>query len=201
MAKTVDMRAETSLADDWRREVKVTMQGPIYLSLVATNGFFCGGAHPYMFTEAVVFTLETGDTVDPIKWFKPGSHVSYADVDEPGPPLERSISAPDLMPTYKELTKHDCDDHYKESQPFLIWPDATTGRVMIEAMLCLAVVRLAGMKLRSRSTRPAGLDLPKIFSLLFRKHMIDLWRLRSIDVNQAQQLIERFGTRSTIIAL
>lgn len=120
-------------AESWTQDIKVTMLGPTFLSLLANTGFYCGGAHPYGFTSVVAFALDTGEPVDPLKWFTPGSNVSYADVDEPAPPIEKSISAPDLVPTYKELTKHECDDLYKESQPFLIWPDASTGQVMIEA--------------------------------------------------------------------
>lgn len=120
-------------AESWTQDIKVTMEGPTFLSILANTGFYCGGAHPYGFTSVVAFTLDTGEPVDALKWFKPGSNVSYADVDEPGPPVEKSISAPDLVPTYKELTKHECDDLYQDSQPFLIWPDVAKGRVMIEA--------------------------------------------------------------------
>lgn len=120
-------------AESWTQNIKVTMFGPTILSLLANTGFYCGGAHPYGFTSVVAFALDTGEPVDPLKWFKSGTTVSYADVDEPGPPIEKSISAPGLVPTYKELTKHECDDLYQDSQPFLIWPDAATGQVMIEA--------------------------------------------------------------------
>ena len=120
-------------AESWTQNVRVTMMGPAFLSLMADTGFYCGGAHPSGFTSVVAFTLDTGEPVDPLKWFKPGTNVSYADVDEPGPPVEKSISAPDLIPTYKELTKHECDDLYQDSQPFIIWPDAAIGQVMIEA--------------------------------------------------------------------
>ena len=47
-------------AESWTQDIKATMLGPTFLSLVATAGFYCGGAHPYGFTSAAVFDLRTG---------------------------------------------------------------------------------------------------------------------------------------------
>lgn len=49
---------------DWSRKVFVTMQGPRYVSLIASDDYFCGGAHPDTSTMALVFDLNTGGLVD-----------------------------------------------------------------------------------------------------------------------------------------
>jgi hypothetical protein len=121
-------------AEFWSQKVKVTSSGPAYLSLLADTGFYCGGAHPYAYTDAAVFDLRTGDPADPLKWFESSSNASYGtEWMQPDPPLEKSISALGLLAMYRELTKHQCDDVYTDSQAFLIWPDAASGRVMLEA--------------------------------------------------------------------
>ena len=40
---------------NWTRKVSVPMQGPRYVSLIATDDYFCGGAHPDNSTVALVF--------------------------------------------------------------------------------------------------------------------------------------------------
>jgi hypothetical protein len=49
---------------DWSRKVSVTMQGPRYVSFVASGEYFCGGAHPDSSTVALVFNLDTGMPAD-----------------------------------------------------------------------------------------------------------------------------------------
>ncbi len=50
--------------DDLTRSVEVTMRGPRLLSLVATDEFFCGGAHPDDDLTVLVFDLKSGIQVD-----------------------------------------------------------------------------------------------------------------------------------------
>lgn len=50
---------------DWSRTITVTMRGPRYLSLLATDGWFCGGAHPDNSMVALVYDLAAGA---PVNW-------------------------------------------------------------------------------------------------------------------------------------
>ncbi len=53
-------------ADEWERKVEVTMTGPRFLSIVATDDFiFCGGAYPDSDRISMVFDMSTGD---PVNW-------------------------------------------------------------------------------------------------------------------------------------
>src|ERR1035438_9762161 len=55
-----------AVAEDWSRKVVVTMDGPRFLSLVATDEYVnCGGAHPDSDTMAMVFDMTTGT---PVSW-------------------------------------------------------------------------------------------------------------------------------------
>jgi hypothetical protein len=120
-------------AEFLRRAVKATMSGPTFLSLVAQTDFYCGGAHPYGFTDAAVFDLATGESVDPLKWFEPSANASWWDKEEKETTLERSVSVLGLIAVYKEMTGHGCYETFEENQAFLIWPDAASGKVMIQA--------------------------------------------------------------------
>ena len=120
-------------AESWTQDIRATMLGPTFLSLVATAGFYCGGAHPYGFTSVAVFDLRTGDPADPIAWFLPSLKASLIEEDEEDSTLERSISVAELLQAYREATHHECDETYSEGQSFLIWPDAKSGKVMIQA--------------------------------------------------------------------
>ncbi|HEX5321377.1 MAG TPA: hypothetical protein VFW46_19600 [Stellaceae bacterium] len=48
----------------WKRTVRVAMRGPKYLSLIANDDWYCGGAYPDTATTALVFDLATGAPVD-----------------------------------------------------------------------------------------------------------------------------------------
>ncbi len=117
----------------WTQDIKITMSGPAFLSLVATTDFYCGGAHPYGFTDAVVFDLGTGDPADPHGWFLPFVKVSLVEGDKANLPLEKSVLVDGLLPAYREATHHECDSAYSDEQSFLIWPDAKSGRVIVQA--------------------------------------------------------------------
>lgn len=114
-------------------DIKVTMLGQAFLSFVATTSFYCGGAHPYEFTSAAVFDLRTGEPADLLAWFLPSVKVSFVEEDQAGSALEKSVSVAGLLKAYREATHHDCDDTYPDDQSFLIWPDAKSGNVMMQA--------------------------------------------------------------------
>jgi len=119
--------------ESWKQKIKVTMSGPAFLSLVATTDFYCGGAHPYGYTDVAVFDLRTGEPANPIAWLVPSLRASLVEEDNPDPSLERSVSVAKLLEAYREATHHECDQTYSDDQPFLIWPDAYSAKVVIMA--------------------------------------------------------------------
>ena len=49
---------------EWGRSVFVPMRGPRFLLVVITDNVYCGGLHPNVSTQAVVYDLGTGQPVD-----------------------------------------------------------------------------------------------------------------------------------------
>lgn len=127
------LSADEEGTEFWTQAIKTTMAGPALLSLVANAGFYCGGAHPYGFTDAAVFDLKTGEPADPLRWFVPSIKASLEGEDSDYGPVEKSIHVPGLLQAYKDATHHQCDGAYSEDESFLVWPDAKSGRVMIQA--------------------------------------------------------------------
>jgi hypothetical protein len=134
-------------AEFWTQVVKVTMSGPVFLSLVATTGFYCGGAHPYGYTSAAVFDLSTGERVDPLRWFQPSLKVSLVEEDTDNPALEKSVSAVGLLEAYREATNHECDQTFWDDQPFLIWPDGNSDKVVIQAVRLPGCCQACGIEI------------------------------------------------------
>jgi hypothetical protein len=112
--------------------LRVTMRGPKYVSEVADVVFYCGGAHPYVYTDVAVFDLDTGAPVVPSTLLAPSANATQADESPQDGALESSTVFPALLPIYEELTRHDCDDVIEQSKSFLIWPDEGTGHVVVQ---------------------------------------------------------------------
>jgi len=125
-------KRKTVSADDWARTVNITMTGPRFVSLVATDGFFCGGAHPDSDTEALVFDMTTGELVDWTAHISKSSQASpYADSVS-----DKNHVAALVLPGLEEInlanTSAECKDAFDDQQSFLIWPDAGSGRLVAE---------------------------------------------------------------------
>lgn len=133
--------------ESWTQDTKATMLGPAFLSIVATSGFYCGGAHPYGFTSAAVFDLRTGEPADIHAWFLPSLKVSLVEDDETDSALEKSVSVAGLLHAYEEATHHECDQIYSDDQSFLVWPDANSGTVMIQADRLPGCCEACGIKI------------------------------------------------------
>jgi len=48
----------------WTRSIEVPMRGPRFLSVVITDGTYCGGPHPNTETTATVYDLRRGEPVN-----------------------------------------------------------------------------------------------------------------------------------------
>ena len=136
-AKMVDLilTGKASAANDWERKIEVTMAGPRFLSIVATDDFvFCGGAHPDYDRNALVFDLRNGSLLDwPTLIAKSAGASSRL-----GSGLEGATNPLVLFPALEKINAvaadKDCKDAFRNEQPFLVWPDAKRESLVIEAV-------------------------------------------------------------------
>jgi hypothetical protein len=113
----------------WERRVDVTSLSPRFVSFVASNDFFCGGAHPDTSNTVLVFDLKTGALAD---WTQliPGSTKPGTDNDTAtaGVELLPTIRSPQLEALFKTAASkaNDCADvmSQTEGEELLVWPDA-----------------------------------------------------------------------------
>jgi hypothetical protein len=116
----------------WQRGITVTMRGPRYISLLAGDNWYCGGAYPDTELTPLVFDLSTGA---PIDWLKlvPAGLIAKA-APSPGggvsdPILIDSAKLWDLFVKTANADEHDeCNDVRSKPAGFditlMIWPDA-----------------------------------------------------------------------------
>lgn len=126
----------------WTRSVAVTMRGPRYLSMVATDAWYCGGAYPDAETVPYVFDLRTGATVD---WARLLPATMMRSAGSAGPSATQTASNQDgtvtsdvLADLYRKSGKPEavnpqCKEAIAESSlSFLIWPDAKQDGLVIQ---------------------------------------------------------------------
>jgi hypothetical protein len=125
----------------WQRNVAVTMQGPRYLSLLAGDSWYCGGAYPDTDLTALVFDLSSGTPIDWVKLF-PADLIAKAGPSPGGgvsdPILIGSPKLWDLFVKTANAAEHDeCDDVRNKAADFgttlMIWPDAKDDAIDLVA--------------------------------------------------------------------
>jgi hypothetical protein len=128
MGDTAKSKDPTS--DDWSREVQVTMQGPRFLSLLATDDSFCGGAYPDSGQMALVFDMTTGA---PVNWMalvaKSAGASTHTDTVMDGS-TAGALILPALQKMNLAAAGPDCKDAFQDPQSFLLWPDAKSGTLV-----------------------------------------------------------------------
>ena len=121
-----------SVSEDWSRKVQVTMTGPRFLSIVATDETFCGGAHPDADRNALVFDMTTGALVE---WSALVAKPSGA-ASEAGSGLDGTTSIRLVFPALEKINASRADAESKDAfwlpQSFLIWPDAQKGSLIVQ---------------------------------------------------------------------
>jgi hypothetical protein len=111
-------------ADDWSRIVVVTMAGPRFLSLVATDETDCGGAHPDSDTMAMVFDMTTGGPVNWVRLLpKSAAPSALTDSVSDGSTMG-ALVLPALQRINRAAANADCKDAFLDPQGFQLWPDA-----------------------------------------------------------------------------
>jgi hypothetical protein len=125
-------KGQDPTAGDWERTVQVTMSGPRYLSLVASDQSSCGGAHPNSDTLAMVFDLATGRPVDWMGLIAKSAQASpYSDSIADGTKVG-SLVVPALLLLSKAKADSECKDAFEDSQSYQLWPDAKSGTLVAE---------------------------------------------------------------------
>ncbi|MGB8259044.1 MAG: hypothetical protein WCE75_01780 [Terracidiphilus sp.] len=119
--------------NDWTRTIEVTMAGPRFLSLVATDEADCGGAHPNSDTIAMVFDMTTGT---PVNWLalvaKGAGAKAFVDSVIDGTKVGALI-LPGLKKINLAAAEKDCREAFLDPQSFQLWPDAKKGALIAEA--------------------------------------------------------------------
>lgn len=125
----------------WTRKVSVPMQGPRYVSLIATDDYFCGGAHPNSSTVALVFDLDNGTLADWAELLPNLAQHTGTDTAGDGSTLGTIASqklADLYADLYKDAAKHSgsdpaCADALKDMElNFILWPDAKQDGLTIQ---------------------------------------------------------------------
>jgi hypothetical protein len=109
----------------WERKVRITMRGPVLLSMVANDEEFCGGAHPDGDTTAMVFDLETGQRVNWQNYFSEPLDGHSDNMSDGG--LETGLVIPALREMSLLSAVPECRSAFVEGQSYSIWPDANKG--------------------------------------------------------------------------
>jgi hypothetical protein len=145
---------------EWERTTKVTMRGPRFLSMVASDGFYCGTAHPDDDLVVLVFNLETGEQVD---WSSlidksVGASLSRGELgDENGTP---PLRLPGLKVIYAAVEDDDCKRYFEDERSFVLWPDAGSGTLIAEVagLPHVALPCKNDLKLTIEQARKLGFD-------------------------------------------
>jgi hypothetical protein len=152
---------KNSVQGDWSRKVKVTMEGPRFLSLVAIDEFvFCGGAHPDRDTMALLFDIASGTLLD---WTslvaRSAGPLKGSDTVSDGSTVE-ALVLPALQKMNFAVHEGDCKDAIVQPKSFLIWPDAKQGRLVVYPFDLPHVIQVCakGIELTMNQARELGFD-------------------------------------------
>lgn len=118
----------------WTRDITVAMRGPRYLSVVASDSWYCGGAYPSAYSLALAYDLQTGS---PLNWERLLSKtlVQSAALDTAGDGTRLGVvRSPALTALYMKAAKLDADCAQAlqdQDLSFMLWPDAQRGGVAL----------------------------------------------------------------------
>jgi hypothetical protein len=119
--------------DAWGRTITVTMKGPRFLSFLASDDIYCGGAYPDASPLPMVYDLTTGR---PLNWLKVLPPNAKASLDAAGDGTTIGVVAwPALSAAVMSKADKDCQDAFGDPAgpgPFLLWLDAATGSLVAD---------------------------------------------------------------------
>lgn len=173
----------------WGRTVETSMAGPRFVSIVVSQGEYCGGAHPNWVRAPLVFDLDTGRLID---WrrFLPADMTAQLD-DEDADKWGRAayLKSPTLKAWFAERAlagmdaygRENCADVYDDGEGdywgLTIWPDAKTGGLILQSaglahaeMGCFTEVAMSPQEVKRRGVAR------ELTHALDAAHRAGLWR-------------------------
>jgi hypothetical protein len=137
----------------WNRGVNVTMRGPRYLSLLALDDWYCGGAYPDTNVAALVFDLRTGAPIDWQRLF-PAGVIQAAGTGPGGGDSEPiTVSSAALWELYAKAVAADGTDRDEECSKvmadrrgsgLMLWPAAAADGLGIQQSDFPHVIKACG---------------------------------------------------------
>jgi hypothetical protein len=144
-SSAIDCRQAGKKNSDFSRTVTVTMRGPSYLGIVATQSWYCGGAYPDWNVTPFVFNLVTGARVNWQQMLPVTLVDKTVDYSNAG---EGLIVSPELTTLYvAAVSDKECRDvlsNWESGLGFILWPDAAADGIAIEANNLPHVVKACG---------------------------------------------------------
>jgi hypothetical protein len=119
---------------DWIRSITVTMRGPRFVAMTATETAFCGGAYPLNNHAAVVFDMTTGELVNWAEFLAGVDGGAASDTTDDGA-KSPEITMPALTALALGRADRECKSALEDSGElvFQAWPDARRDQLMIKA--------------------------------------------------------------------
>lgn len=174
---------------EWGRTVDAPMTGPRYVSIVMSQGDYCGGAHPWWNRTALVFDLETGRLIDWTAWL-PAEMATPIKAEEADrwvrpafleSPSLKAWFAERVLAGMDEYGRRECSELYAEDQRdewgLTAWPDAKGGGLTLQSaglvhadMGCHGDVLMPLSELKRRGVAP------ELVEAIEAGHRAGLWR-------------------------
>lgn len=168
-----DSMAVDGMCRDYSRQVSVTMRGPRYLVVFASDSWLCGGGHPDDSARALAFDLATGAPAD-WKAILAGIPIEQAP-PEPGggDAAPVVVTSETLWALYAKRAAqpgdNDCADVLAgpdaPGKTLLVWPDAKADGLGLQAWdwphvvkACAAAVTIPVPELRRLGVQAGFLD-------------------------------------------
>jgi hypothetical protein len=123
-AKQTGNESKTNATGVWTRTVEVTMNSARFLSLVAREELYCGGAHPDEDRMAMVFDRTTGRPMNWTAAFPPSAGASHTTDTVADGSLIGALVLPAMMRMLLDAADAECKEAFLDPQGFVIWPDA-----------------------------------------------------------------------------
>ena len=154
--------------DLWSRTIEVTMRGPRFLSLIATDSYSCGAAYPSDgIVLPLVYDLSTGLPVNWLNYLPAGAKSELSDSAD-GAKMG-VVTWPALSARAHKEASADCKDSFAGDADadvqFVLWLDAKTAKVVAQpssfphAMAaCANTVELSVSDARTMGMHGAVLD-------------------------------------------
>jgi hypothetical protein len=124
--------ANKSATGDWERKINVTMAGSGFLSMVAIDSQFCGGAYPNADTLALVFDLGTGKPLNWMRFIAPSAGAKPSSDTIYDGTTVGTLIVTSLLQISKSKADADCKEAFQNSQSYQLWPDAKSGTLIAE---------------------------------------------------------------------